>query len=93
MQELKSILNQHKNVTIVGGNTELFARELPEGSISNFVSLSGVQGLRMAEVTDEGVLLGAALSISEMITHLEKIIETESGKLYSTQSGFKNTLD
>jgi len=67
-------------VTLVGGNTELFATDLPEGTISNFVCLSGVQELRTVEITAEGVLLGAALSISEMISQLEKLIAAEPGK-------------
>ena len=83
MKELEEILSLRKNIQFAGGHTEIFANDFHQGDV-NIVHLSRIPELRAVEMTSEdaqvgGVLLGASLTISEMIFHLEKLIEIMPG--------------
>ncbi len=84
IEELKQIVRNNANIRFVGGNTDLFAKdESDDPQILNFVHLGRVAELRIAEKTGkdaevQGFVLGASLTITEVIFRLEKLIESEN---------------
>uniref|UniRef100_A0A7S1ER10 Xanthine dehydrogenase n=1 Tax=Timspurckia oligopyrenoides TaxID=708627 RepID=A0A7S1ER10_9RHOD len=79
IEELGLVKNEYSDAQLIGGNTELgIDKKFKRKKIPVFVHTGGIPELKRIQMTDFGVEVGAAATLSELCEALESVITNKS---------------